>query len=244
MAQKKQTIVGSTLTPDLLHELGALGKLPPSAANFKPAANWQQSYRIWTCHGYRESGNANVGVIRLDRTAGSNGTFTLKVRQIVSQVDGLIADIEAEIECRADALASPVQWDVRSMFAREDGHEIPELAGGKRGQATANPSRTTCDWCLFELVQRLDYDKDTSLDFDLLEGLDLSKPNQRITYRGVFPTKTRTVDRLHCFAQVGTGILPTEYWLDDNHRLLCVISMNKAYILDDRAHKAVKAPSW
>ena len=33
--------------------------------------------------------------------------------------------------------------------------------------------------------------------------------------------------------QIGPGVLPTEYWLDENHRLLVVTSLNKAYILDD-----------
>ena len=37
---------------------------------------------------------------------------------------------------------------------------------------------------------------------------------------------------IKCFAQFGTGILPYEYWLDNRHRLLAVISMNKAYVLD------------
>ena len=43
--------------------------------------------------------------------------------------------------------------------------------------------------------------------------------------------------RLFRFAQLGTGILPTEYWLDMSHRLQLVTSMNKAYILDDQAEE-------
>ncbi|GAI82934.1 unnamed protein product, partial [marine sediment metagenome] len=45
---------------------------------------------------------------------------------------------------------------------------------------------------------------------------------------------------LHRFDQLGRGILPCEYWLDDRHRLLMVTSMNKAYILDDHAEKAIR----
>jgi hypothetical protein len=71
------------------------------------------------------------------------------------------------------------------------------------------------------------------LSFDLLEGMSLSKTGQRLSYRGTFPVKAGTESTsLHCFSQLGHGILPCEYWLDDRHRLLTVTSMNKAYILN------------
>jgi hypothetical protein len=92
---------------------------------------------------------------------------------------------------------------------------------------------TTSDWALFEVVQRLAFDKRNSLKFDLLEGMSLSKLRHRLFYRGTYPMKTDGQSiPLHCFGQLGSGILPYEYWLDDRHRLLAVISMNKAYILD------------
>ena len=244
MAKKKQTIVGSALTPDSLLEFGAVKRFPPPATDFRPDGSWQQSYRIWTCHGYKESGNDNVGAMRLARAAKSDGTFLLEVHQTVVQVDGLTCNIKANIECRRNVLGSPAQWDIHTTFVGEDGAQMPELESRKRGQATSDVDRTTGDWCLFEVAQRLDYDKDTSLDFDLLEGLELSKLSQRLTYRGVSPTKIEGAGRMHCFAQVGAGILPTEYWLDDKHRLLCVISMNKAYILDGKAFDVIKAPAW
>lgn len=244
MAQKKRTIVGSALTPDSLRELGAIRQFPPASHGFEPGGSWQQSYRIWTCHGYREDGNENVGALRLERTARAGGTFSLKVQQTVSQTDGLICSIEANIECRENRLASPVQWDVQTGFVAGDGGDIAELASRINGQAAADVDGTTCDWCLFELVQRLDYAKGLSLEFDLLEGLDLSKSEQRLTYHGVFPTEIEGVEHVHRFAQLGRGILPTDYWLDNRHRLLCVTSMNKAYILDDKAREAINAPAW
>lgn len=241
MAKKNRTIVGSALTPDMLRELGAIEQFPPAPSGFKPDGNWQQSYRIWTCHGYRESGNENVGALRLERKIQSARTFLLRVSQAVSQTDGLIANIEANIQCRTNTLASPVRWEVRSTFVGSDGKKIPELASKKTGTATAAIDRSTSDWCLFELVQRLDYAQGMSMDFDLLEGLEISKPKHRLTYRGILPTRIEGVGRIHSFSQLGSGILPTEYWLDDNHRLLCVISMNKAYILDDNAQDAINA---
>ncbi len=88
MAKKsRRTIVGSPLTPTLLDELGALRDFPPSSEDFKPDGNWVNTYRIWTCHGYRESGNQNVGFIRIEHTAGkTNESFTLFTRRLLRQM--------------------------------------------------------------------------------------------------------------------------------------------------------------
>ena len=43
---------------------------------------------------------------------------------------------------------------------------------------------------------------------------------------------------LLCFHQIGGGILPYEYWLDSNHRLIAVITGNRAYLLDEGAENA------
>jgi hypothetical protein len=70
----------------------------------------------------------------------------------------------------------------------------------------------------------------------MLEGLSVLKENQRLSYRGFYQMKIGNKNiPLHCFVQLGSGILPCEYWLDDHHRLLVVTSMNKAYIFDKQA---------
>lgn len=246
MANNKSTIVGYALTPSLLKELGAVDKFPLKPEDFDPKGNWplrgwQNTYRIWTCHGYRESGNQNVGFVRLERVVENlDKAFTLKVHQEIVETDGLLNIIEATIKCRHNQLASPIRWDVWSHFVGPDNKPLPQLDRKETSQATEAMDRTTGDWCLFEAVQRLAFDKQTSLTFDLLEGLCLSKKGHRLFYRGVYPTDIAGLDSLHCFVQLGSGILPYEYWLDDGHRLLMAISMNKAYILDNEAEKIIK----
>ena len=233
MAKQTRTIVGENLTPTLLKELGAVEKFPHTPAGFQPDGNWTNKYRIWTCHGYRESGNENVGSLRITRRVDSNKTFVLKVLQDIVQTDELTNVIEGTIKCRNDKLASPVEWNLLSQFAGPDGKFISELGSRNHGVATESVTGTTGNWCLFEAVQRLAFDKKSSLRFDLLEGMSLSKLEHRLSYRGTYPMKMDGQSiPLHCFAQLGRGILPYEYWLDDRHRLLAVISMNKAYILD------------
>ncbi len=230
---KKRTIVGENLTPTLLKELGGVNKFPPTPAGFQPDGNWTNNYRIWTCHGYRESSNDNVGSLQIARRADSAKTFVLMVRQEIIQTDGLTNIVEGTINCRHDKLASPVEARLQSRFEGPDGKAISELSHSDTVLCTESVTSTASDWGLFEAVQRLAFDEKSSVRFDLLEGVSLSKLRQRLSYRGVYPMKMRGRSvPLHCFAQLGRGILPTEYWLDDRHRLLAVISMNKAYILD------------
>jgi hypothetical protein len=236
---KKRTIVGSPLTPGMLKELGAIRGFPPPSEDFAPDMNWEHAYRIWTCHGYRESGNDNVGYLRIRRTTDSDDHFALNVYRKVVQADALVHILEAKVKCRKNPLASPAEWELETCFVDADNNELPHLRNSEKGLFTAVRD-TTGDWCLFEAVQRLEFDKQRSLNFRLLEGLNVSKPDQRLFYRGVYPTRIEGLNRLHCFAHLGSGILPTEYWLDDSHRLLAVISMNKAYILDDESEKMME----
>ena len=241
MAKKQRTIIGSPLTPTMLKELDVLNNLPFTPEDFKPDGNWVSTYRIWTCHGYRESGNENFGFLRIERTADSEKTFMLNVHQEVVQTDAITNIIDGTIKCRNNQLASPVEWKLQSRFTGTDGKHIPELLRSDNGKAVRGAERTTSDFCLLEAVQRLAYDKESSVSFDLLEGMRLSKPRHRLFYRGVSPIKMDGRDiPLHCFVQLGSGILPYEYWLDDRHRLLAVTSMNKAYILDDKAEQIIK----
>jgi hypothetical protein len=241
MAKKQRTIVGTPLTPMLLKELGAISKFPSTPDDFKPDGNWVNTYRIWTCHGYRESGNQNAGFVRLNRIDDSDEIFELNVHQEVVQTDGITNIINGTIKCRNNQLASPIQWNLSSRFRDANGKLIEELSSKENGRNNEATDKTTGDWCLFEAVQRLAFDKQISLRFDLLEGMSLTKLRHRLFYRGTHPMKMDSSDiPLHCFVQLGSGILPYEYWLDAHHRLIAVTSMNKANIQDYQAEKAIR----
>jgi hypothetical protein len=125
---------------------------------------------------------------------------------------------------------------VSNRFIGGDGEYIPELLSTNNSAPNEEMNSITGDWCLFEAVQRLPFDQQLSLSFDLLEGMSLKKSKHRLSYYGVQSININTKDvSLHRFIQFGSGILPTDYWLDSSHRLLIVTSMNKAYILDDQA---------
>ncbi|MBN2313911.1 MAG: hypothetical protein JXM79_08265 [Sedimentisphaerales bacterium] len=232
----KTTIVGSPLTPALLKELGAVESFPSTPANFNPVWEWVNTYRIWTCHGYRESGNQNAGFLRIRRVRDSDKTFKLNVHEEIHQTDAIVSVTNGTVICRNNALASPIRWNVSSRLLGGDGEDVPELLNINNGTPDEGMDEVTGDWCLFEAVQRLSPEKHTSLSFDLLEGMSLVKTKHRLSYCDVHSININNEDiSLHRFVQFGSGILPTEYWLDSSHRLLIVTSMNKAYILDDQA---------
>ena len=253
----KRTTVGSPLTPALLAELGAMGEFTPASEDFRPDGNWVNTYRIWTCHGYRESGNYNVGFVRFKRAAaGTNEKLSLEVHQEVVETDGMVSVIDTNIRCLNNQLATPVRWHLWSLFIDSDTQPLDELkteenviikqdamiieTGGQTLKRKV-PGRLTSDWGIFEAVQRLKFNKESSLNFNMLEGLSVLKEGQRLSYRGVYPMRIGDQDvRLHCFHQLGRGILPYNYWLDENHRLVAAISMNKAYILDEQAEKTIR----
>lgn len=258
MAKKsaKRTIVGSPLTPALLSQLSAIGEFPQTPKHFDPHGNWMNTYRIWTCHGFRETGNQNVGFVRFRRAAaGTNEQLSLEVHQEVVEADGIVSVIDTNIRCLNNQLATPIRWHLWSLFIDSDTQPLGELkteenviikqdtmiieTGGKTLKRKV-PGRFTSDWGIFEAVQRLKFDKESSLDFNMLEGLSVLKEGQRLSYSGAYTMKIGGKNvSLHRFDQLGDGILPYEYWLDNNHRLVAAISMNKAYILDERAEKTI-----
>lgn len=240
-------IIGSPITPAMLQKVGALTRLPAPSGDFDPDGNWTNSYRIWLCHGYQEKSNDFKGHLVIKR-----GT-TLSIKQKVLNDSARINDIAAEITDTGKRLVSPFRWRLESFFSTIDGKEIPKLHLSESGRVvdaelevtTAGKTfrrpgskRLISDWALFDFVQRLDFKKGPPIEFDVLEDLSVVRPDQQLFYRGTTEFKNdlgKTV--LHCFYQVGKGLLPYEYWLDERHRLRLVITQSRAYILDTDAER-------
>ncbi|MFQ5808984.1 MAG: hypothetical protein ACE5JM_05150, partial [Armatimonadota bacterium] len=222
-----------------------------------PAGSGANAYRVWPCHGYRESGNDLAGLLRMERRAGdSANSFTLTVHQEIINDGAALNVLDASIACRNNEIASPVRWELSSHFVGLDGKRIDDLAveetvqvkGGalqvetqgtiaKRGGSR----RLSADWCLFEAVQRLPFRNSAVRAFSLLEGLSLLREDHRLSYGGRYPVKLGdAVVSLHWFQQLGHGVLPYDYWLDDRHRLVMVATGPRAYILDEGAEDAFR----
>jgi hypothetical protein len=252
-------VVGEPLTPAVLEKIGVLGDWPPPTdAAFDPGGKWAATFRIWTCHGYTDRGNTNRGTLRIERMpqAGAKGAFALRVVERVVHAGDIVHERRAQATCLADELASPQQWTVASRFVGPDGIERSDLAAQRgcackdgrvacaidgRVEQRSTSGRLTADWCLFEAVQRLPFSPHETAMFDVLEGLTIRRPSQQLFYGGE-DTLARNGSslRLHRFYQLGRAMLPYEYWLDGGHRLLLVVSHDKAFLLDPAAERKVR----
>ncbi|HUW16834.1 MAG TPA: hypothetical protein VMW94_07130 [Actinomycetes bacterium] len=244
------------LDPTIMTEIGGLKTPPPAADDFDPGADRTAHFRIWTCYGHRSGSNRDMGSLRIDRKAEPDGQ-RLTVRQTVLNSQGKRHTIGATVRCKTDALASPGEWTLTSTFsgAHMDGlpafdtKETGRINGGtwetstdgaRYHQEVAPP--VTGDWCLFEAVQRLPFREAAPLRFHVLEGLSVLKKDHRLWYGGKRGVTWGSEKRpLHRFCQVGRGVYPYEYWLDDRHRLLLVTTGPRACILDPQAAQGADA---
>jgi hypothetical protein len=255
MAAKKRTIVGSPLTPEMLDELGALSDMSPTHVSAAGART--DTYRIFACHGYRESGNETVGTLKIQRTPSQSGdTFVLNVTQRINNDAGIVHVLDAQITCQADRLATPIKWRTKSTFNDPKGAIIRDLGTEHTGRVNGNtieinthgntrtlqPSRPfTGDWCLLEAVQRMPYTDSDPVTMDVLKEMDLVEEDHRIVYKGR-NTVTLKGDPmvLHHFQQWGRGTLPYDYWLDEHHRLQMFVTLSIAYIRDDKPEQTTE----
>ena len=246
--QFEGNIVAHPLSPSVLAKLGGLKQWPPVSQEFDPHSSWQHTFRIWICHGYTNRGNENIGLIRLARTPEPGGlTFRLSVRQTILHVGGIRQSLDADITCRNDLFGSPIDWHLENRFFRGDrlsstlsnslegrrrGDRI-ELSTGDSVSQMNRVKNVGSDWSVFDAVQRWPFQRSQSPTFDLLENLTVRRSGQRIFYRGVenFHHEGRDL-RLHHFVQLGPGMLPYDYWLDRQRRLVLVTTFTRAYILD------------
>jgi len=256
MAKTRRTSapVKHPLAPTIMTELGGLTAAPPPSDGFDPASDWAACYRIWTCYGHSNRGNQNMGFLRIARKVDGDAQ-RLTIRQMVRNSEGKLHTIRANVRCKADAIASPETWTLSSAFTGRHADGLPrvdlEETGRVRGNTLETRSRgtvhrqkieqpLTADWCLFEAVQRMSCRDGPPRSFHVLEGLSVLKKDHSLKYRG-----KRTVRwgpetlSLHRFDQVGRGVYPYEYWLDDRARLLLVTTGPRAYVLDPQAEKVV-----
>ncbi len=250
MARKR---LGSPLSPNLLKEMGEFGEFSQIKKDFNPQGNWTQIYRIWGTHGYFDTKNHTTGYLKIDRKVikkevQGKKTFTLEIVQKMVNDDAFVNTIEAHIWCRLNKIATPHKWNFTSQFIDPDGRAMPEMKiteksaiNSKQALKAVEPETISSNWSLFEAIQRLEFKTNRILSFNLFENLRALKKNHKLTYRGVYPFKYKNKEvKLQWFNEIGNGVLPYEYFLDDAHRVLLATSLNKAIILDDNAEAAVE----
>jgi len=248
MAKKKRkrepTMV--PLSPAVLRASGVLPDGWPFVDEaFDPDKDWTQRYRLYGSHGYKGDKTAAPGTLEIHREKAIGGQ-RLKVTQRITHDDKREHLIRAEMSCAVDMTATPRKWRVESRFTGA-GEPVAGVASTSEGafrrdsirlkagglEQKFNSRQLAADWSLMEAVQRLPYEEMVPLHFDMMEGLSLLRPGHVLTYGGTetYLDGGREV-LLYRFSQVGRGILPYEYYLDENHRLVLSITLSRAYWLD------------
>ena len=101
------------------------------------------------------------------------------------------------------------------------------------------PSPFTTDWCLIDVVQRC---RGRRLEFTLLEGLTKVKRGHWVDRMAPELAEDLAAAgmRAFCVYQIGRGILPRQYWLDDANRVVLILSNAVMWVLDDDAQQKVE----
>ena len=248
MAERRKA--AHPITPEYLRAQGGFASFPTVKTGYSPSGAWTHRYDVWTSRGIVEHGIELLGSIQLKRRTGGPGQrFTLEVVQELTSDRGVTNRLTAQMQCKEDELASPVSWRLTSEHRigdtavrppvdfSETAIVTPGKLNIKRGNETLLrpvPARFTGCWNLIEAVQRLKFGARRPISFNLLEGLTRVKGEMESSYDGTYsfdvgggPLNT------HRFVQIGRGILPYEYSVDDHHRVLLVITFCKAYILKE-----------
>lgn len=138
----------------------------------------------------------------------------------------------------------------RTSWNQPPGAADAGAASADAGSAAAghHPHKTvqieppiTSDFGLFEAVARLPLRRPSDGMYTSMDGLTVVKPRRQLCYRR---DRVERLDEqeleLHGFYQIGLGALPYEYWVDRNHRVVMMISMNRVYFLDDDAERILE----
>lgn len=219
--------------------------VPPPFERFDPDGSWTQTYAMYVLIP-RES--IRVGEFTLVRQPQGSNTFTLGVYPRRLSVSGFSQFERAELHCRSDALASPVTWVFDSKLARK-ASDPPYLQSGRRFTGMVRNGvlmirdniRTTrtplhgaygSEWTLLEAVQRLPRQHTRTLSYTLIKQFATPEPFHTLAYRDLVTIDLKDGPlKLHSYCDIGSGVIPTTYWVDEHNRLVFVCSGLQVYAL-------------
>ncbi len=234
-----------------------LSTLRPPTEAFDPDGAWEHTYDVFPIYAALDVTGKGAwslqhkGVMRLKREPVSGeDAFQLHVASEVTFLGWLPTRTQrttASIECAADTLGTPLSWELESVaLSAEDSSPVPlshmresgvvrdgavELTFEGGGRTLEVSSPLTSNWSLFEAVQRLPRGNMPEGEFEMLEDLRLRRAHQRLMAED--PTEVTMAGetvRLYGYRQLGEGISPLHYWLDDEGRLLLALGKMRAYI--------------
>ena len=237
--------------------LGQLKDFVMPGGQFDAESSWEHRYNIypiytkWSVWSDKHEGEC---VIRRRELPGGRD-FELEVSSEVTFIDFGYGNhptksqlTTAKIRCANDVPGTPKSWELESAALGEDknrfslsevresgvfdGGEVVLGGSGVRGRKIKVAGELTSNWSLFDAVQRMYKAKETpNREFSMLEDLRLLRAGQRLAYDGQaeFDLGGKKV-KLYGYHQIGEGILPIHYWVDEAGRLLFVLGGVRIYL--------------
>lgn len=233
----------------------------PPTEPFDPRGDWQLAYGIYTLarRGARlgsleltrrglGNGTASLTVDYEKAVPGNHRQKT--VAEIVCRSDRLSTPVRWKFDSQ---ITGPGGKTVESSRLSKSGHvraDHLEITDGRSAGRIALPKAYTVNWALFDAVMRLPRGHFEPLRFTLFDHFDQVKPSQTLGYRKTAEvvlgpraapkTKSGTPGRkpirkpvrLHAYDQLGEGIVPWVWWVDDHGRLLVAVSGLEAYLFE------------
>jgi hypothetical protein len=244
------------LNPVSLSNEGIVEAIPAADPSFDPAGEWEQTYLIVGSRGYQTE-HSNVGQLRIRKHSVNENGFSLHIDEQIIGTGRTQGRQEIDAVCSNNAWGTPLKWTRNCYFLNRQGRKVPDLSVVEEGQVLANGNvqirqngavcktfqlkdSWTSQYHLFEVIQRRSANDASPAAFDLLEDCTLLKPDHTLHRADVMSADLPGLGRqtLQRHVQLGWGILPFDYHVDDHHRVLFAISKNKSYILADPAHAA------
>ncbi len=175
-----------------------------------------------------------------------DGSFDLHVNWHIRQTTGGFQQLLATLNCSADDLATPHSWQaqsnildpamkpIESLTVKKDvkvKDGVLEYSGSQRRFADSPLKTWTSNWSLLEAIPRLAGKEISPLNFSMLDYLDEFKDEQTLSYLGTLDiTLGGRAAHLQGYQQMGRGIMPIEYWLDEQNRLVILLGRERCLL--------------
>ncbi len=177
----------------LAHFLGGLEGFAPPTGRFDPSGSWRHGYHMLMGIGKV----TRQGMLTVERTALADGTARLRA-ECTKRASGGTQRYIAQLLCAADALSSPMSWELETYLLDAEGKAIAdsrldeagravdgglEVTTGGKARHISVPGAFTFHWSLLDAVQRLPGGDGAPLAFTLIDRLNCQvKPEQTLTF--------------------------------------------------------------
>jgi hypothetical protein len=214
---------------------------------FDPSGSWNHTYRILTMAYSRLASSGTLNIVREPR---AGGEVSLGFRIARPAVSGFTHFTHAEMVCRADAMATPLRWKTSTKIARswsETGYLHSEMTKtaqsegesivftcGSAIERVAVSGAATCRYNLIEALQRAVPGSFDPVRFCCMDEFDEPSSGHRLEFRETEPLSIgHETRKLNLFIHTGSGVIPSEYWVDGSGRVLFMISGIEALVLEN-----------